>query len=126
MNQDYSDRDLREEITPYSSYIHRRKFMKAVGAAGTLAASAGLYRWFNPVHKTELNTEDIGELAATELTSEPRMERGFLVDEPLTSESSIINESVPKPCTIQSSLAINCESARRLASFSLKTKVLTE
>ncbi|MCU0721390.1 MAG: protein-methionine-sulfoxide reductase catalytic subunit MsrP [Pirellula sp.] len=91
MSQDYSGRDLSEEITPYSSYVNRRRFMKSVGAAGTLAASAGIYRWFNPVHKAELNTEEIGGLATTELTTEQRRERGFLVDEPLTSESSIIS-----------------------------------
>ncbi len=65
--------------------------MKALGAAGTLAASAGIYRWFNPVRKMELNTAEIGELATTELTTEQRRERGFLIDEPLTSESSIIS-----------------------------------
>jgi sulfoxide reductase catalytic subunit YedY len=65
--------------------------MQGVGAVGTLAASAGVYRWFNPVHHAELATATIDELASVELTKEQRIEQGFLVDDPMTSESNIIS-----------------------------------
>jgi ferredoxin-NADP reductase len=65
--------------------------MQGVGAVGTLAASAGVYRWFNPVRNMELDTATIDDLASVELTQEQRIEQGFLVDEPMTSESNIIS-----------------------------------
>jgi sulfoxide reductase catalytic subunit YedY len=65
--------------------------MQGLGAAGVLAASAATYRWFNPVRKMELATAAIDDLALVELTPEQRRERGFIVDEPMTSESNIIS-----------------------------------
>lgn len=91
MAENLSGRELQNEVTPYALYANRRSFLKAAGAAGTLAASAAAYRWFNPVRKTELDTANIDELATLELTKEQRLERGFLVDEALTSESNIIS-----------------------------------
>ncbi len=83
--------ELRGEVTPYSLYANRRRFMKAIGAAGTLAASAGVYRWFNPVRKMELDTAAVDGLVPTELSADQRREMGFLVDEPMTGESDIIS-----------------------------------
>ncbi len=50
-----------------------------------------VYRWFNPIRKMELDTAKIDDLASVDLTEEQRWERGFLVDEAATSESSIIS-----------------------------------
>jgi sulfoxide reductase catalytic subunit YedY len=86
-----SGRELRDEVTPLSLYENRRRFMQGIGAVGTLAASAGVYRWFNPVHHAELATANINDLASVELTQEQRIEQGFLVDEPMTSEANIIS-----------------------------------
>lgn len=91
MTTNLSGRDLRDEVTPYPLYLNRRRFMKGLGAVGTLAASAATYRWFNPVRKMELNTATISDLATAELTTEQRLERGFAVDETMTTESSIIS-----------------------------------
>lgn len=91
MTENISGRELQHEITPYPLYATRRLFMKGLGAAGTLAASAAVYRWFNPVRKTELATAAIDDLAYVELTKEQRLERGFLVDDAMTSESNIIS-----------------------------------
>ncbi len=90
MAENLSGRELQNEVTPYALYANRRSFLKAVGAAGTLTASAAAYRWFNPVRKMELDTANIDELATVKLTKEQRLERGFLVDEAMTSESNII------------------------------------
>jgi len=86
-----SGNELRGEVTPYSMYDNRRRFMKAVGAAGVLAASGGVYRWFNPVRKMELDTVAIEGLVSTELSEDQRRSLGYLVDEPRTSESDIIS-----------------------------------
>ncbi len=91
MAENLSGRELQNEVTPYALYANRRSFLKAVGAAGTLTASAAAYRWFNPVRKMELDTANIDELATVKLTKEQRLERGFLVDEAMTSESNIIS-----------------------------------
>jgi methionine sulfoxide reductase catalytic subunit len=86
-----SGEELRSEVTPLSLYANRRRFMKAFGAVGALGASAGIYRWFNPIRKMELDTATIDGLAPASLTEEQRREMGFLVNEPMTSESSIIS-----------------------------------
>ncbi len=91
MDTKLSGRELRDEVTPLSLYENRRRFMQGIGAVGTLAASAGVYRWFNPVHHAELATANINDLASVELTQEQRIEQGFLVDEPMTSEANIIS-----------------------------------
>lgn len=91
MDTNLSGRELRDEVTPPSLYANRRRFMQGVGAIGTLAASAGVYRWFNPVRNMELDTATIDDLASVELTKEQRIEQGFLVDDPMTSESNIIS-----------------------------------
>ena len=91
MTTNLSGRDLQDEVTPYPLYLNRRRFLKGLGAVGTLAASAAAYRWFNPVRKTQLETATISDLATAELTKDQRLERGFLVDETMTSESSIIS-----------------------------------
>ncbi len=90
MTTSLSGRELQKEVTPYSLYANRRSFLKGVGAAGTLAASAAVYRWFNPVREMELDTADIDDLASVSLTKEQRLEKGFLVNEAMTSESNII------------------------------------
>ena len=91
MTTNLSGRDLQDEVTPYPLYLNRRRFLKGLGAVGTLAASAAAYRWFNPVRKTQLETATISDLATAELTKDERLERGFLVDETMTSESSIVS-----------------------------------
>ncbi len=91
MSENFSGSELRGEVTPPALYANRRRFMQGLGAAGTLAASAGIYRWFNPVRKMELETATIADLASVELTQDQRRELGYLVDEPMTSESNIIS-----------------------------------
>ncbi|TWT93058.1 protein-methionine-sulfoxide reductase catalytic subunit MsrP [Neorhodopirellula pilleata] len=91
MSENHFGSDLRGEVTPYPLYANRRRFLRGVGAVGTLAASAGLYRWFNPVRKMELETAAISDLTSVDLTQDQRRELGFYVDEPMTSESSIIS-----------------------------------
>lgn len=91
MTTNLSGRDLKDEVTPYSLYANRRRFVRGLGAVGTLAASAATYRWFNPVRKMELDTANIDVPKTAELTREQLRERGFLVDEAMTSESHIIS-----------------------------------
>lgn len=65
--------------------------MRSVGAVGVLAASAGVYRWFNPVREMELTTAAIDGLESATLSEEKRRELGFSVNETPTEESDIIS-----------------------------------
>jgi sulfoxide reductase catalytic subunit YedY len=63
------------EITPEETYLNRRNFLKAAVLAGTTAATAGVYRWFNdsPPVVAELNKiENVQTIAepSSEIASE--------------------------------------------------------
>ena len=55
------------EITPLSVYRNRRLFMKAGLGLGTVAATASIYRWFNP---TDMHTSETAELAGVALATQ--------------------------------------------------------
>lgn len=87
---EYNGQELRNEVTPPELYLNRRKIMQAVGAAVTMSTTALAYRWFNPVRQLDLTTNSLGEIDSG-LTRERQLAAGYLVDEPLTAESSIIS-----------------------------------
>ncbi len=87
---EYSGQELRDEVTPPGLYLNRRKLLKMAGSAATLAGAALTYRYFNPVQHMELNTASVGELSSS-LAKDQRQAAGYLTDEALTSESSIIS-----------------------------------
>lgn len=90
MPTEYSGDELKSEVTPYRLFLNRRQLLQAAGVLGTVAATAGVYRYLNPVRQVELDTESLGELA-TSLSEQQRQQAGFVVDEPLTPESSVIS-----------------------------------
>ena len=53
----------RDEVTPPAVYFNRRQWMRASAAVGSVAATAGLYRWFNPVAKMSAQTAPIEALS---------------------------------------------------------------
>lgn len=65
--------------------------MKTAAAIGTVAATAGLHRWLNPVRKLELQTAAIEGLRLSNLSEAERRELGYLVDEAMTQETDIIS-----------------------------------
>lgn len=80
-----------QEITPPSVYFNRRLFMRAAVAAGSVTASASLYRWFNPTNAVDSNkgpAVELGQLAASE---EELLARGWRVAEEKTTERNILN-----------------------------------
>lgn len=87
---EYSGQELKDEVTPHGLYLNRRKLLKAAGTVVTLTGAALAYRFFNPVHQMELTTTSLGELADG-LTQQQRRDAGYLIDEPLTAESSVIS-----------------------------------
>ncbi len=87
---DYSGQELSNEVTPRELYLNRRKLLKAAGTVATVAGSALVYRFFNPVRQMELSTSSLGTLSDV-LTPQQRKAAGFVVDEPLTAESSVIS-----------------------------------
>jgi methionine sulfoxide reductase catalytic subunit len=50
------------EITPEKDYFNRRNFIKAGVLAGSTLATAGLYRFINPLLPTETKSEPIAEI----------------------------------------------------------------
>lgn len=91
MSENLSGRELQNEVTPHSLYATRRRFMQGLGAVDTLAASTGIYRWFNPVRQMELETVAIADLASNELTDDQRRELGYFLGEPMTSEPNVVS-----------------------------------
>ncbi|HET7504704.1 MAG TPA: protein-methionine-sulfoxide reductase catalytic subunit MsrP [Kofleriaceae bacterium] len=82
-----SDRSLDREITPRQVYLDRRTWMRGGVAAASVAATAWLYRRLNGVD--QVTTE---RPAIEHLVKAPRSpERGFWVDERMTSRASILN-----------------------------------
>lgn len=46
-----------DEITPESTYLNRRNFIRAGLVAGTAAATAAIYRYFNPIPKSSESSD---------------------------------------------------------------------
>jgi methionine sulfoxide reductase catalytic subunit len=81
----------RDEVTPPNLYFNRRQWLRTSGAVGSVLATAGLYRWFNPVTSMSLKTEPIVGLGPVAESPEELLARGWRVDEPSTAESKIVN-----------------------------------
>ena len=81
----------RDEVTQPALYFNRRQWMRSGAAVGSVIATAGLYRWFNPVTKMSAQTAPIEALSAATESPEELLARGWRVDEPSTAESSILN-----------------------------------
>ncbi len=79
------------EITPPQIYFNRRNFMQAGGVAGSLVASASVYRWFNPTKAIEANSAPLVELESSKESDTDLLARGWRVAEAKTSERSILN-----------------------------------
>lgn len=78
-----SDRTIKSsEITPEGVYLNRRNFIRAGLIAGSTAATALTYRFFNPRPPDQVQTPDIATVEST--ASAP-------VDEKLTSLEDITN-----------------------------------
>lgn len=89
MPEPVNGEELRSEITPEALFLDRRRWLKVAGGAGTLAASAAAYRWFNPVMNVQLDT---ASLNVTQPGDDPsRVANGFITEEGQTGESSIIS-----------------------------------
>ena len=79
------------EITPAALYFNRRSLLRAGVAAGSAIATASAYRWFNPARMIDIATSQAVEVEATTESEEELIARGWRVNEPATSELSILN-----------------------------------
>lgn len=78
------------EITPPEWYFNRRKIVQAMAALGSVAATASVYRWFNP---TEIASNESAPLELPESGNESRRDllaKGWTVDEEKTAERFIL------------------------------------
>ncbi len=80
------------EITPPEVYYNRRSWMRAGLTAGSVLATASLYRWFNPDVKVEVPPTVKAPLSLQKpLESEAELlARGWRVNEPSTAEHRIL------------------------------------
>ncbi len=79
------------EITPPSVYFNRRCFLRTGVAAGTAIATASVYRWFNPAKQIDAVSAQAVKFEATTEADRELIVRGWRVNEPSTSELSIVN-----------------------------------
>ena len=79
------------EITPAALYFNRRSLLRAGVAAGSAIATASVYRWFNPARIIDFASTQAVEVEATTESEEELIARGWRVNEPATSELSILN-----------------------------------
>jgi sulfoxide reductase catalytic subunit YedY len=79
------DRAIEKEITPQSTYLNRRAFMRAGALAATAAATTLIYRRLNTVDLSTTETASLGGLITAPNAN------GFRVDEPMTPRASILN-----------------------------------
>lgn len=79
------------EVTPPALYFNRRSLIRAGVAAGSAIATASVYRWFNPARMIDVASTPAVEVAATTESEEELIARGWRVNEPATSELSILN-----------------------------------
>jgi sulfoxide reductase catalytic subunit YedY len=77
------------EITPPALYFNRRSLLRAGIAAGSVIATAALYRRLNPAASIDVVPTAPVQLSAPKLTEADLVARGWRVNEPLTSEASI-------------------------------------
>ncbi len=82
---------LEKEITPPSLYFNRRHFMHAGVAVSSVATTAALYRWFNPIRRAGAKTDAIATLQESVESKDTLLERGWRVNETTTSEENVVN-----------------------------------
>ncbi len=79
------------EITPPDVYFNRRSLLRAGVAAGSLLATASVYRWFNPDRSEQIDHRAAIDKVPSQTTETELQARGWRVDEDLTSEYDILN-----------------------------------
>jgi len=77
------------EITPFSTYVNRRSFIKGGIAAASLLSTGVAYRTLNRVGSAEVETPKIVGISTSVETNDK--DSGFRVDEPMTTLQNISN-----------------------------------
>jgi sulfoxide reductase catalytic subunit YedY len=78
------------EVTPPEVYWNRRAFMRAGLAAASVALTGLVYRRLNRVETTAVDTPPLPDVIPAPATADG-IARGVYVDEPRTSQGSIVN-----------------------------------
>ena len=78
-----------DRITPPELYFNRRQIMRGA-LVGSALATAGLYRWFNPVSIPMAETAKLDGIEPSSLSDSEQRARGFALDEPWTPEMSVV------------------------------------
>jgi len=85
-----ADRQLNREITPETTYLNRRDFLRAGVAIASVAATGIIYKQLNRTGDSTLRTKALAGLTPG-AASKPAADSGFRVDEPMTSYKDITN-----------------------------------
>ncbi len=87
---DVSGKEITGEVTPPELYFNRRLWLKGAAAVGSVAATAGIYRYFNPLPHDVGEGEALGVAVDGSLSEAERLSRGFTIDEPKTPFEAIV------------------------------------
>lgn len=89
-DNDYSGKELADEVTPRALMFSRRQWLKTSAAVASVATTFGIYRAFNPIRPTaEAGTALTGVQAPVESEVELAAQ-GYTVDDPLTPRDDIL------------------------------------
>src|SRR6478672_5411436 len=80
------------EITPQDVYVNRRLFMKTAVMAGSVAATAGVYRWLNSPPVQVKNRERLANIVNPS-TTQPASPDGIAYDDKLVRAFKVQNEN---------------------------------
>ncbi|MEQ1826422.1 MAG: protein-methionine-sulfoxide reductase catalytic subunit MsrP, partial [Pirellula sp.] len=78
------------EVTPPSLYFNRRHWMRAAAVVGSVAATASVYRWFNPTVVVSNEGAPLEVVHTVDETREDLLAKGWLVDDTKTAERHIL------------------------------------
>ncbi len=77
------------EVTPLDVYLNRRRFMRGIAVAASVATTATIYRALNANSSPAVATPELPDLVRLDSDTASGLKEGFRVDEPLTSERAI-------------------------------------
>ena len=80
-----------DPVTPHRLFLNRRRLLRAGVLTGSVAATAGLYRFLAPAAGGGAETKELGGLATADLSHAELVARGWDVDEARTPYDSATN-----------------------------------
>ncbi|MBI1346586.1 protein-methionine-sulfoxide reductase catalytic subunit MsrP [bacterium] len=87
---EFSGRDIEAEVTPQSLYLNRRTWLKTAVTAGSVMATYGVYRAFNPIPKVVKAGRRLDGVEHAAVNEADLVAKGYLVEDDLTPRQDIV------------------------------------